>query len=53
MQELAYKLYKLSHLFWNLAEVINKSYGSILLERIINTIDINIALIEQMVEHID
>ena len=42
-----------THLFWNLAKIVDEANGGIFLERIIDAIDVNIALVKQMMEHID
>ena len=39
-------------LFGNLSKVVDKPNGSILLQGVVNSIDIHIPLIEQMVEHV-
>ena len=44
---------KQSHLFWNLTEVVDKANGGIFLEWVVYSVDINVTLIEEMVEHID
>ena len=42
-----------THLFWNLSKIVDEANGEIILERIINSIDVNIAPVKQLVEHID
>ena len=42
-----------THLLWNLAKVVDEAIGGIIFERIINPLDVNIAPVKQMMEHID
>ena len=42
-----------TYLFWNLSEVVNETDNGIPLQRVIYTIDIYIAFIEQIVEYIE
>lgn len=44
---------KTSYLFWNLTKIINEANGGVFLEGVVNTVDVHISLVEQMMEHID
>ena len=41
------------YLFWNLAEIVDKADSGIPPQRVLNTVDVHVALVEQVMEDVD